>query len=89
MTAENRGSVRKKRAGRDDIQYIPHIPQQFISSEGVTVQVDHMEWAKTHKDMLKCIGANRPYLGGTVPIFYSKFPTAPIFLDFVPIFSTA
>ena len=27
--------------------------------------------------------------GGTVPIFYAKFPTVPIFLDFVPIFSIA
>ena len=34
----------------------------------------------------KCIVANRPYLGGTVPIFYTKFPTVPIFLDCVPIF---
>ena len=32
------------------------------------------------------IVANRPYLGGTVPIFYAKFPTVPIFLDCVPIF---
>ena len=32
------------------------------------------------------IVANRPYLGGTVPIFYAKFPTVPIFLDCAPIF---
>ena len=30
------------------------------------------------------IVANRPYLGGAVPIFYAKFPTVPIFLDCVP-----
>ena len=32
------------------------------------------------------IVANRPYLGGTVPIFYAKFPTVPIFLDCIPTF---
>ena len=35
------------------------------------------------------IVANRPYLGGTVPIFYAKFPTVLIFLDCVPIFLSA
>ena len=38
---------------------------------------------------LDCEGsivANRPYLRGTVPIFYANFPTVPIFLDCVPIF---
>ena len=30
-------------------------------------------------------GVNRPFFGGTVPTFYAKFPTVPIFLDFVPI----
>ena len=34
-----------------------------------------------------CIVAN--HLGGTVHIFYAKFPTVPIFLDFVSIFSIA
>ena len=32
------------------------------------------------------IVANCPYLGWTVPTFYAKFPTVPIFLDCVPIF---
>ena len=32
------------------------------------------------------IVANRPYFGGTLHIFYAKFPTVPIFLDCVPIF---
>ena len=32
------------------------------------------------------IGANCPYFGGVVPTFYTKFLTAPIFLDFVSIF---
>ena len=36
--------------------------------------------------VVNIIVANRPYLGGTVPIFYAKFPTVPIFLDCVPIF---
>ena len=36
--------------------------------------------------MLPYIVANRPYLGGTVPIFFAKFHTVPSFLDCVPIF---
>ena len=36
--------------------------------------------------MLQYIVANRPHLGGTVPIFYAKCPTVPIFLDCVPTF---
>ena len=47
-------------------------------------------WTTTAKRPQKLspvnIVANHPYLGGTVPIFYAKLPTVPIFLDYVPIF---
>ena len=42
-----------------------------------------------HLKLTNIIVANRPYLGGTVPIFYAKYPNVPIFLNFVPNFSIA